>query len=175
MLAEECITELSDTDDETLDEILQRHEKKDQKAKNEPREITDSMWSLKAKPTKNNPMDKKRDIDLSTFDSIQNMEQKFNYISMMEQEFIELERSDSLEESSSENDFTHLPNYEKIKHFEEDISEEEFMDIVINNLSKVEGDITYKMFREQFLPKHRKPSFADFARFRQLEKIMLAK
>lgn len=139
-----------------------------------------SELSLMVKPS-DNPNAIGTGGDLSTFDSFQNLPKGklFSCLSKMESEFRALGYSDDQEDSSSDcemssrENYTCLPNYEKIKHFEQDLSDEEFMDIVVNNLSKLRGDITYKQFRDQFLPKHRKPTFTDYTRLRRLEKIML--
>lgn len=76
------------------------------------------------------------------------------------------------EQEESKHDFTELPNYESIKHFEEPLSDEEFLKIIIERLNQLD-DVTYKILKDELLPKHRKPSFRDYLRFRIIETILL--
>ena len=80
-----------------------------------------------------------------------------------------------VEESDSECalDFRLLPNYEEIKHFEEPLTDEEFMIVIVDRLNNFECEVTYKAFKQEFLPRHRKPLFKDYARFRMLETVLL--
>ena len=86
-----------------------------------------------------------------------------------------VEEPDTLdsENQTSTPDYTKLPNYESIRHFEEPMTDEEFLEIVVNRLNSLEIEVTYKVFKQEFLPKHRKPLFRDYARFRLLEKVLL--
>lgn len=62
----------------------------------------------------------------------------------------------------------------RISHFDMDLTDEEFLNIVVSELKKLNMEnVTYKVFRKHFLPKHRKPTFSDYARFRKLEKVLL--
>lgn len=139
-----------------------------------------SGLSLMVKPS-NNPHQTKQGGDLSTNDSMKDLVfkgGKANYLSRMSNELYNLDKSSSLEgysEYTSSDDYSYLPNWDDIKHFEEETSDDSFMDIVVGQLSSIDGDITYKEFRKALLPQHRKPSFTDYARLRRLEKIMLAK
>ena len=168
---EDLVSMESDTDD---DQEYQIYDKKFTSA-DLSYQSNFSELSLIVKPSDNpNPLS---GGDLSTFDSLQNLpkDKVFNCLSKMQNEFKALECTEEPEEEESFTEtYEHLPNYEEIKHFEVGATDDEFMDIVVNNLSKVNGDITYKIFRDQFLPRHRKPTFTDYSRLRRLEKIMLA-
>jgi len=76
-------------------------------------------------------------------------------------------------EYEEECDYKKMPNYQEIRHFEEEISDSEFMDIIIDRLQGEDDEVSYKKFKSEFLPKHRKPTFNDYLRFRRLETIML--
>lgn len=121
--------------------------------------------------------------ELSTFDSLEELQKKnpiFKCQKNSERELnphkIPLDLSEEEEEESdiqNEIDYKAHPNYHKFKHFETDVNDDEFMEIVINRLSKVKGDLSYKIFKNQFLPQHRKPTFSDYNRLRRCEIIML--
>lgn len=60
------------------------------------------------------------------------------------------------------------------KHiYDVEISDNEFLKVILGQLQKIEGDISYAMFRSKFLPKHRKANFTDYLRFRRLETKVL--
>lgn len=163
----ECPTMEPDSEDEDL---FIQSKKKITSVENFSCESNFSGYSLLAKPSGNN-MKGGKTSDISTFDSIHNIALKHLSVSdqQLEEEFTENEEEEPV-------NYKNMPEYEKIRHFEEeDVTDDEFMDIVIDRLSHVDGDITYKMFRDQLLPTYRKPSFRDYTRFRRLEKIMLAK
>ena len=72
------------------------------------------------------------------------------FAKQLDEEFCRLDsvkNSMNSEEEITTETYDHLPGYEKLKYFDEDHTDEEFMDIVIDKLSKIEGDITYKIFR----------------------------
>ncbi len=78
-------------------------------------------------------------------------------------------QQDSEESSSDEKIFEkHDPWY-----FDLDLNDEEVMDLVYDRLSDIKEPLTYKIFKAHLLPKHRKPTFSEYARLRKLEKIML--
>jgi hypothetical protein len=55
-------------------------------------------------------------------------------------------------------------------YFDEDLTDEEFLEVVIQKLKETgQSKITYKLFKQYFLPQHRKPNFNDYLRFRRLE------
>lgn len=83
----------------------------------------------------------------------------------------ELEPKD--DQSPQEKGFRHLPNFEDIKHFEQEYTDKEFLDIVVARLQKIEEEVTYKIFKGELLPSHRKPTFREYLRFRLLEKEIL--
>jgi hypothetical protein len=78
----------------------------------------------------------------------------------------------SSKKSSNEYKFAHLENYDDIWHFEVDLTDEEFLQVVLGRLQKLDSHISYKIFQNEFLPKHKKPSFKDYARFRKLEILL---
>jgi hypothetical protein len=63
--------------------------------------------------------------------------------------------------------------YEDYWHFEQGLSDEEFLLVVIERFEKLNSHISYNLFQAEFLPRHRKPTFSDYVRFRKLEKMML--
>lgn len=83
--------------------------------------------------------------------------------------------SEEEEESDNEIDYTTYPNYLEFKHFETKIDDKQFMEVVTERLSKIQGNISYRAFQKELLPQHRKPNFSDYFRFRKCEKIMLKK
>jgi len=84
-----------------------------------------------------------------------------------------LDSSDQ-EEPEEEENYRDLPNYEEIKHFEEDYTDKEFIKTISKKVSEIKTDVTYLMFKKMFFPSHRKENFTDFVRWRRLEKIMIS-
>lgn len=87
-------------------------------------------------------------------------------------------RQISSDESEEDQEFHSLPFYEEIKHFEENIPESEFAKIILESLKRIQSSgqvLTYKVFADLVLPKHRKPRFRDLVRLRILEEKMIAK
>ena len=80
------------------------------------------------------------------------------------------------EDSDDSEDIEETP-YQKndLWYLDEDLDDDQLLDIVYENLSKIDGQITYKIFKAQLLPKRRKPSFTEYARLRKFEKLMLKK
>lgn len=138
-----------------------------------------SELSLLAKPTENEHISGEH----STFDSFNELQLKnheFKYLRKVKpkQEECEILPGESEEEeeesdSGSEIDYTNYPNYHEFKHFETEIDDDSFIEIATDRLSKIKGDLNYKLFKKELLPQHRKPTFSDYLRFRRLEKIML--
>lgn len=87
----------------------------------------------------------------------------------MEPEADELNQADQL---TPKVDYTKLPNYHLIRHFEEPLTDEQFLEIIVERLNNME-DVTYKTIKEELLPKHRKPLFKDYLRFRLIETVLL--
>ena len=118
---------------------------------------------------------------MSTRDSIQNVKRSRLFIPISQMGKSDkkcLNSSETTQEDedagqTEETQYNTLPNYEEIKHFEEDLTDREFMKIVVKQLKQEEGDINYQIFKSKFMPKHRKPNFEDYLRLRRLEKIML--
>lgn len=65
---------------------------------------------------------------------------------------ISFDLSEEEEESDSEIDYTGYANYQEFKHFETEIADDKFMEIVTERLSKVKGNISYKIFKNELLP-----------------------
>lgn len=116
---------------------------------------------------------KKNGMNLTTYQSTKNI--PFKNSSSNNQKARTLSEATLNSDNESEFSFNSAEkDYQNIWHFEEDLTDQEFMDVIVGRLRKVEGDITYKMFKKELLPSHRKPNFMDFARYRKLEKIMLS-
>ena len=112
----------------------------------------------------------KNGMDLSTYDSVKNIPKPKSRLSSLEA-FSDQETRKLKHQSS----YSHLPNFEDIKHFESGLTDKEFMDVVVDRLRSIKEDITYKMFKNELLPNYKKPSFGEYARFRKLEIAILSK
>lgn len=83
------------------------------------------------------------------------------------------ESSDSSSLKLHNNEYSHLPNYyQDMWHFEEKLTDDEFLQIVIGRLQHMSSNLSYKRFEKEFLPQHRKPTFAEYLRFRKLENLI---
>ena len=61
---------------------------------------------------------------------------------------------------------------EDVWHFDKPMSDEQFLQIVVQKMEPLGLEIAYDIFQDFFLPKHRKPSFSDWCRFRRLENLI---
>jgi hypothetical protein len=69
---------------------------------------------------------------------------------------------------------THSLQRKDHPYFDQDLSIDEFMDIITEKLENHEGVITLKIFTDYALPKYRKATFGEHSRFRIVEKLMIS-
>lgn len=117
----------------------------------------------------------KRLVDISTADSNPQALTHLHVNHQLNKQFSSLSNPNtfSSQSSSIESEYKNLPNYEQIWYFEEDLTDEEFLQVMVEKFQAKKAKLSYKVFKNEFLPKHRKPTFKDYARFRKLENLML--
>jgi mannose-6-phosphate isomerase-like protein (cupin superfamily) len=61
---------------------------------------------------------------------------------------------------------------EDVWHFDQEMTDEQFLQVVVHKMEPLGLEIAYDVFQDFFLPKHRKPNFSDWCRFRRLENLI---
>jgi hypothetical protein len=78
-----------------------------------------------------------------------------------------------LDPSRARNNDKEIQNDQNVHYFDVDLSDGKLLLKIYDDLLKLNmEEIPNRTFLRHLLPRHRKPTFGDFVRFRRLEKIM---